>query len=91
MQGMDGCAENRWRFNLDGYLREVLTARVYDVAVSDCQCLPSALCHVNLWREEVMQTTHLCMYMHLSSPFGLIARITAVKRFSVMKDSTSPP
>eukprot|EP00983_Pelagomonas_calceolata_P014156 452221-Pelagomonas_calceolata.AAC.2 len=23
-----------WRFNLDGYLREILTARVYDVAVS---------------------------------------------------------
>eukprot|EP00879_Flechtneria_rotunda_P017966 GHRR01018830.1.p1 GENE.GHRR01018830.1~~GHRR01018830.1.p1 ORF type:complete len:425 (+),score=126.20 GHRR01018830.1:51-1277(+) len=28
-----GCAAAPWRFTLDGYLREILTARVYDVAV----------------------------------------------------------
>lgn len=33
MQGTTGCAANTWRFQPDGYLREVLTARVYDVAV----------------------------------------------------------
>jgi len=33
VQGHNGCAAFPWRFNLDGYLREVLTARVYDVAV----------------------------------------------------------
>uniref|UniRef100_A0A7S3QRM5 Threonine dehydratase n=1 Tax=Dunaliella tertiolecta TaxID=3047 RepID=A0A7S3QRM5_DUNTE len=32
-RGPTGCAANMWRFNLDGYLREILTARVYDVAV----------------------------------------------------------
>jgi hypothetical protein len=29
-----GCAQNMWRWTLEGYLREILTARVYDVAVS---------------------------------------------------------
>ncbi len=33
MQGPQGCAQNTWRYQPDGYLREVLTARVYDVAV----------------------------------------------------------
>jgi threonine dehydratase len=33
-QGPSGCAINQWRYQPDGYLREVLTARVYDVAVS---------------------------------------------------------
>ena len=33
-QGPQGCAATPWRFDLDGYLREILTARVYDVAVS---------------------------------------------------------
>eukprot|EP00798_Chlamydomonas_sp_ICE-L_P019886 gene19886-26590_t len=32
-QGSSGCAETLWRFKSDGYLREVLTARVYDVAI----------------------------------------------------------
>ncbi|KXZ54340.1 hypothetical protein GPECTOR_5g422 [Gonium pectorale] len=32
-QGSGGCAANQWRFQPDGYLREILTARVYDVAV----------------------------------------------------------
>ncbi len=34
MQSPAGCAATSWRFQPDGYLREVLTARVYDVAVS---------------------------------------------------------
>lgn len=34
VQGMTGCAANMWRYEPDGYLREILTARVYDVAVS---------------------------------------------------------
>lgn len=29
-----GCGQNMWRWTLEGYLREILTARVYDVAVS---------------------------------------------------------
>jgi hypothetical protein len=29
-----GCAANMWRWTQEGYLREILTARVYDVAVS---------------------------------------------------------
>lgn len=29
-----GCAQNMWRWTQEGYLREILTARVYDVAVS---------------------------------------------------------
>eukprot|EP00955_Chlamydomonas_euryale_P039049 351285-Chlamydomonas_euryale.AAC.6 len=33
-QGPKGCAQNTWRFEPDGYLRAVLTAQVYDVAVS---------------------------------------------------------
>lgn len=32
-QGPSGCAINQWRYQPDGYLREVLTARVYDVAI----------------------------------------------------------
>ncbi|GIL91166.1 hypothetical protein Vretimale_18802 [Volvox reticuliferus] len=32
-QGPEGCAANKWRFETDGYLREILTARVYDVAI----------------------------------------------------------
>ncbi|KAG1655823.1 hypothetical protein FOA52_008386 [Chlamydomonas sp. UWO 241] len=32
-QGPTGCAKNQWRFDSDGYLRAVLTARVYDVAI----------------------------------------------------------
>ena len=34
VQGPTGCATNQWRFQPDGYLRAILTARVYDVAVS---------------------------------------------------------
>jgi threonine dehydratase len=33
LQSISGCAANAWRYEPDGYLREVLTARVYDVAI----------------------------------------------------------
>jgi replication initiation and membrane attachment protein DnaB len=33
VQTDEGCAASPWRFTQDGYLREILTARVYDVAV----------------------------------------------------------
>lgn len=33
VQGEKGCVAAPWRFTQDGYLREILTARVYDVAV----------------------------------------------------------
>ena len=33
MQGPTGCAQMLWRNSLDGYLRQILNARVYDVAV----------------------------------------------------------
>ena len=32
-QGPTGCARSQWRYSPSGYLRKVLTARVYDVAV----------------------------------------------------------
>lgn len=32
-QGSTGCAENQWRFEPSGYLKKILTAKVYDVAV----------------------------------------------------------
>lgn len=32
-QGPSGCAATEWRFRPDGYLREILTARVYDVSI----------------------------------------------------------
>ncbi|MEW5313236.1 MAG: hypothetical protein WDW38_004821 [Sanguina aurantia] len=32
-QSASGCASYPWRYSPDGYLREVLTARVYDVAI----------------------------------------------------------
>ncbi|KAG2425919.1 hypothetical protein HXX76_013293 [Chlamydomonas incerta] len=32
-QGAGGCASNLWRNQQDGYLRAILTARVYDVAI----------------------------------------------------------
>lgn len=33
VQGPSGCNKTSWRFDESGYLRAVLTARVYDVAV----------------------------------------------------------
>lgn len=33
VQGPAGCAKMQWRRSLDGYLRQILNARVYDVAV----------------------------------------------------------
>jgi hypothetical protein len=33
MQGPSGCQQMLWRNQPGGYLREILTARVYDVAV----------------------------------------------------------
>lgn len=42
-QGSRGCANNMWRYEPDGYLREVLTARVYDVAIQSPLVRVSAL------------------------------------------------
>ena len=33
LQGMSGCQQMQWRNQTGGYLREILTAKVYDVAV----------------------------------------------------------
>ena len=33
LQGMSGCQQMQWRSQTGGYLREILTAKVYDVAV----------------------------------------------------------
>ena len=33
VQTPEGCQQSLWRFQPGGYLREILTARVYDVAV----------------------------------------------------------
>jgi hypothetical protein len=33
LQGEGGCGKTLWRFEDAGYLRYILTARVYDVAV----------------------------------------------------------
>ncbi len=35
-QGPAGCQQMQWRTEPGGYLREILTARVYDVAVRGC-------------------------------------------------------
>lgn len=43
LQSSSGCAATPWRMTMDGYLREILTARVYDVAVSGT-LLPQASC-----------------------------------------------
>lgn len=47
VQTSRGCAAHFWRYEPDGYLREVLTARVYDVAIQSplvsvfvCVCVP---------------------------------------------------
>ena len=34
LQGAGGCADMQWRQDSDGYLKKVLTASIYDVAVS---------------------------------------------------------
>ena len=33
LQGVAGCQQMQWRNQASGYLREILTAKVYDVAV----------------------------------------------------------
>ena len=53
LQGMTGCQQMQWRNQTGGYLREILTAKVYDVAVralpppappesttTECCCIP---------------------------------------------------
>lgn len=47
-QGPKGCAPTQWRFEPDGYLRQILTARVYDVAVRAPTCPSPA--NPNPWR-----------------------------------------
>lgn len=43
LQGPTGCAQMLWRNSLDGYLRQILNARVYDVAVSATFDVPIAM------------------------------------------------
>lgn len=58
-QGPDGCAATAWRLNTDGYLRQVLNARVYDVAVRTplevAQKLSDALGNTLLLKREDLQ------------------------------------
>jgi hypothetical protein len=63
LQGLGGCASMRWRNEPGGYLREILTAKVYDVAVRrPCatQCIPLIfLCILQLeqaWEGQLMDT-----------------------------------
>lgn len=41
-----GCAQNMWRWTQEGYLREILTARVYDVAVSSITAVAASTSRV---------------------------------------------
>lgn len=43
LQGPTGCAQMLWRNSLDGYLRQILNARVYDVAVRATFDVPTSL------------------------------------------------
>ncbi|EFJ50298.1 hypothetical protein VOLCADRAFT_88765 [Volvox carteri f. nagariensis] len=58
-QGPEGCAANKWRFGPDGYLREILTARVYDVAIQSplekAQKLSEAVGNTVLLKREDLQ------------------------------------
>ncbi|GLC42052.1 hypothetical protein PLESTB_001062900 [Pleodorina starrii] len=58
-QGPEGCAANKWRFEPDGYLREILTARVYDVAIQspleEAKKLSEAIGNTVLLKREDLQ------------------------------------
>ncbi|PNH07340.1 Threonine dehydratase biosynthetic, chloroplastic [Tetrabaena socialis] len=58
-RGPAGCATNMWRFEADGYLREILKARVYDVAVQtpleEARKLSDALGSTILLKREDLQ------------------------------------
>ncbi|KAG2485896.1 hypothetical protein HYH03_015341 [Edaphochlamys debaryana] len=58
-QGPSGCDANQWRFQADGYLRAILTARVYDVAVQtpleEARKLSEAVGNTVLLKREDLQ------------------------------------
>ncbi|KAG2434973.1 hypothetical protein HYH02_011972 [Chlamydomonas schloesseri] len=58
-QGAGGCASNLWRHQQDGYLREILTARVYDVAIQspleEARKLSEAVGNTILLKREDLQ------------------------------------
>ncbi|GFR47671.1 hypothetical protein Agub_g9415 [Astrephomene gubernaculifera] len=58
-QGSGGCAANQWRFQPDGYLRAILTARVYDVAIQspleEARKLSEAVGNTVLLKREDLQ------------------------------------
>ncbi|GAX79219.1 hypothetical protein CEUSTIGMA_g6659.t1 [Chlamydomonas eustigma] len=58
-KGPAGCASNLWRFQADGYLRAILTARVYDVAVEtpleEAKKLSSAVGNKIMLKREDLQ------------------------------------
>lgn len=58
-QGPKGCAPTQWRYEPDGYLRQILTARVYDVAVQSplekASKLSEALGNTVLLKREDLQ------------------------------------
>lgn len=58
-QGAGGCAANQWRYKPDGYLREILNARVYDVAIQspleEARKLSDALGNRVLLKREDLQ------------------------------------
>ena len=76
MKGPSGCAQMLWRKSLDGYLRQILNARVYDVAVRCTRrfCLVALLSHSKLSYDLTtssetttvlgLRQRHTCMLIH---------------------------
>eukprot|EP00873_Tetraselmis_striata_P045441 jgi/Tetstr1/465705/TSEL_000894.t1 len=58
-QGPTGCAKNQWRFEKGGYMKSILTARVYDIAIQTplekAEKLSDALGNTILLKREDMQ------------------------------------
>ncbi|KAF8072663.1 TD1 [Scenedesmus sp. PABB004] len=77
-QGPQGCAATPWRLSVDGYLREILTARVYDVAVQSplerAEKLSEALGNNLLLKREDLQPV---FSFKLRGAFNKMAKLPA--------------
>lgn len=73
-----GCAQNMWRWTPEGYLREILTARVYDVAVQSpldkADKLSEALGNTLLLKREDLQPV---FSFKLRGAFNKMAKLPA--------------
>lgn len=64
VQGPSGCNKTAWRFEESGYLRAVLTARVYEVAVRLCTATKLVSAHCPLCQFRLAcQPCHLFQYI----------------------------